>query len=297
MTKLPLRSALWGAAFLMAAILGFSAHAFELAPFKDQLFTYPPMLSQTDNGASAVADYRIERDIYQRDEQPERRVSRRYIDLAPLRMQEELSLETEAGKLRYFAVGTALNAKIITLYLHGQGGNRHQGVNDYTFGGNFNRIKNLMTRNDGLYLVPDVVDFGSYGAAQITALIDHYQAHSPDARIFIACGSMGGALCWKLADNAQLMTRMGGFLFLGSMWNDNFRKTAAFRLSVPLFLAHGSLDTVFPIDAQAAFYKTVRKASLNYPIRFIRFETGSHGTPIRMIDWRQTINWMLSVSH
>ena len=33
-----------------------------------------------------------------------------------------------------------------------------------------------------------------------------------------------------------------------------------------------------------------------YPARFVRFETGTHGTPIRMTDWRETLNWMLSVS-
>jgi hypothetical protein len=28
----------------------------------------------------------------------------------------------------------------------------------------------------------------------------------------------------------------------------------------------------------------------------VRFETGTHGTPIRMTDWRETLNWMLAVS-
>jgi hypothetical protein len=27
----------------------------------------------------------------------------------------------------------------------------------------------------------------------------------------------------------------------------------------------------------------------------MRFETGTHGTPIRMVDWRQALNWMLSL--
>ena len=33
-----------------------------------------------------------------------------------------------------------------------------------------------------------------------------------------------------------------------------------------------------------------------YPARFVRFETGTHGTPIRMTDWRETLNWMLSLA-
>lgn len=40
-------------------------------------------------------------------------------------------------------------ASFIVIYLHGRGGNRLQGMNDFTFGGNFNRVKNLAVLNDG----------------------------------------------------------------------------------------------------------------------------------------------------
>ena len=58
-----------------------------------------------------------------------------------------------------------------------------------------------MAGNGGLYLSPDFSDFGDKGAAEIAALIAHYAAASPDAKMFVACGSMGGYLCWKLAAN------------------------------------------------------------------------------------------------
>jgi dipeptidyl aminopeptidase/acylaminoacyl peptidase len=48
---------------------------------------------------------------------------------------------------------------------------------------------------------------------------------------------------------------------------------------------------VFPVETQEAFYKRVKSAG--YPVRFVRFESGTHGTPIRMTDWRETLNWML----
>ena len=93
---------------------------------------------------------------------------------------------------------------IITIYLHGKGGSRKQGVDDFTFGGNFNRIKNLMADNGGLYLSPDFSDFDDQGAAEVAALIEHYAAASPNAKLFVACGSMGGYICWKLAANDRL---------------------------------------------------------------------------------------------
>ena len=107
------------------------------------------------------------------------------------------------------AVGTTKDARIITLYLHGQGGSRKQGVDDFTFGGNFNRIKNLMADNGGLYLSPDFSDFGDKGAAEVAALIDIMRSKSPGAQVFVACGSMGGGLCWSLAKSRNRVPLAG----------------------------------------------------------------------------------------
>ena len=60
-----------------------------------------------------------------------------------------------------------------------------------------------MVDNGGLYLSPDFSDFGDQGAAEMAALIEHYATASPDAKVFVACGSMGGYLCWRLAGNAD----------------------------------------------------------------------------------------------
>ena len=63
---------------------------------------------------------------------------------------------------------------------------------------------------------------------------------------------------------------------------------------MPVFFGQGSRDTVFPVDSQEAFFRSILAKSPGYPARFVRFETGTHGTPIRMTDWRETLNWMLS---
>jgi pimeloyl-ACP methyl ester carboxylesterase len=265
-----------------------------LKPFKDQLFAYPATLSEADGGDYKVVDYNEMRDINGRDVIPERRVKPEYVDLAIRRQQQDLVLNSDKGKVRQFAVGRTAGARIITVYLHGQGGSRKQGVDDFTFGGNFNRIKNLMVANGGLYLSPDFSDFGDGGAAEIAALIGHYVEQSPDARLFVACGSMGGVLCWKLADDKSVAGRLSGLLLLGSLWDEGFLSSRAFRRKVPVFFGQGSRDTVFPVDRQEAFYRSIRGKAPGYPTRFVRFETGTHGTPIRMTDWRETLNWMLS---
>ncbi|MBZ9718041.1 alpha/beta hydrolase [Mesorhizobium sp. AD1-1] len=267
-----------------------------LKPFKDDLFAYPPTLSSDSNGAYTVIDYREMRDINQRDQVPERRVNAQYTDASVRKVQQDLLLKTDAGDIRHVAVGKSEGAGIIVLYLHGQGGSRKQGVDDFTFGGNFNRLKNLMAGNGGLYLSPDFTDFGDKGAAQVAALIGHYAERSPGAKIFVACGSMGGALCWKLAARKDMGGRINGLLLLGSLWDESFFTSPAFKRRVPVFFGQGSHDVVFPVANQEAFFRSILAKSKTYPTRFVRFETGTHGTPIRMTDWRGTLNWMLSKS-
>lgn len=287
--RIPLLAAL-AASFVLAVLS--SASALTLKPFKDELFAYPGLLAEEDGGARLVVDYREQRDINQRDEVPERRVKADYVRLSVRSAQKDLSLKTGQGEIRHVAVGKADGASAIVIYMHGQGGSRRQGIDDFTFGGNFNRIKNLMWENGGLYLSPDFSEFGPKGVAEVAALLDHYASRSPGAPIFAACGSMGGAICWGLADDPSMSKRLSGLLLLGSFTSDDFAGSPAYKRKVPLYLGQGSKDTVFPVDTQEAMYRKLRGGG--YPVRLVRFETGTHGTPIRMTDWRDILNWMLS---
>ncbi|MDK1483140.1 hypothetical protein QN226_31390, partial [Sinorhizobium sp. 6-117] len=52
----------------------------------------------------------------------------------------------------------------------------------------------------------------------------------------------------------------------------------------------GALDA--PFRDLVALYRSLK--SKDYPTRFVLFETGSHGTPVRMTDWRDALNWIAS---
>lgn len=264
------------------------AEAQALKPYKEQLFAYPGVLSR--EGGHMVVDYSEARDIDQRDEVPERRAQGKYVSLGVRKAQKDLTLKTDGGAIRHYAVGRTEAARFIVFYLHGQGGSRKQGVEDFTFGGNFNRLKNLAVANGGLYVSPDFPDFGDGGVRDVGRLIAHYAASSPGAPVIVACGSMGGQLCWGLA-NGKDAARLSGLMLLGSLWDDAFRSSSAFKRKLPVFFGHGSNDTVFAVDKQEKFYRSL---GAGYPARFVRFETGTHGTPIRMTDWRDVLNWMLA---
>ncbi len=159
-----------------------AASALELAPFKDAEFAYPGFVGDMSNPLDLTIDYNELRDINGRDEVPERRVKRAWVSLAPRKAEKDMAIETGGSVLRTIATGVQDEAAFIVVYLHGQGGNRKQGSNDYTFGGNFNRIRNLAVRNGGLYLTPDFLTFDDKGAAGVSAIIAAFSARSPQAK-------------------------------------------------------------------------------------------------------------------
>ena len=196
------------------------------------------------------------------------------------------------------AVKVEGGAKAVVIFIHGKGGNRMLGVKEWTFGGNFNRIMNLMARNDGAYLSPDFSDFGARGAADIHNLVLEQAAKSPGAAIFVACGSWGGSICWQLAADPEAVDHISGLLLLGSNHDDRFITSPAVTGKghrFPVFIGHGTEDPVYAWQDEVAFYEKVRKADPTYPIKIALFKTGVHGTPIRMTDWRLILNWMLKV--
>ena len=270
------------------------AASYTLAPFKDELFQYPRVLETRDGGDYAVVEYLKERDLYGRDEITERRAWSKYVKSV---RQTTARYVVDGRSLKFIGAGRFDGgARAVVVYIHGQGGDRFQGANDWTFGGNFNRIKNLMVANGGAYLSPDFTDIGERGTAEIRLLVLDQRRRSPDAAIFIACGSQGGTICWRLAQDSSVAPELAGLLLLGSGHDDSFVERVASRQQarIPVYIGHGTADPIFPWQEEATFYERVRKAARGYPIRITLFDTGVHGTPIRMTDWRLVLNWMLA---
>jgi len=274
------------------------ADGLRLAPYKDELFQYGKVLESASNGDFRIVDYDELRDINGRDEIPERKAQGKYVSLKTKRVEDHLTYKVGGRSLKYVGAGATRGpARMIVIYLHGQNGTRFQGADDWTFGGNFNRVKNMTVAAGGAYLSPDFSDFEANGTAEIKALMLDYAARSPGAPIFVACGSYGGKLCWSLARDPEAASIISGLILLGSLNDPGFLKTAAMKKGgrpIPIFLGHGSRDPIIDWKTQQAFFDSVRKKSPGYPIKFVLFQDGNHGTPIRMTDWRETLNWMLA---
>ena len=265
------------------------ASAQQLGSYKDAMFAHPRVLEERDGGAYRVLDYREGRDVNGRDEVPGRTVRSRYTSFRPRGVTGEASVTVGGRTVGYGYAGDVSSPSVIALYVHGRGGDRRQGMNDRSFGGNFNRLKNLMVRNGGLYVAPDMPDDPGAGIAAVKAILAR---HGASANAVVACGSQGAAVCYGLLDDAEAVRRMAGVALLGGFADRDVVRSAAVRAGrVPVAIAHGTRDTVYPVRQSEALYAALRDAG--HPVRMLVFNSGIHGTPIRMIDWRETINWML----
>jgi hypothetical protein len=283
------------AAVLVVALAAYGASALELKSYKDELFAYPGILAQEDGGAFITVDYKKARDLNARDEIPEHKVKGKYVSLGVTWFSQHYETVENAGrKVDVFRVGKLQTAKFAVIFVHGRGGDRKLGANDFTFGGNFNRLKNLVSDNSGVYFTVSAKDFEDRGSGDVAALIDYIHAGAPHAKIVLSCASMGTLICWQLTRDATVVGQLSGMMIMSGISDPNFPKTAAYQAKLPMFFSHGSDDPVYAAADQIKLYKSL--FAEDYPTRFVLFQTGNHGTPIRMTDWRDSLNWIFRVS-
>ena len=268
-----------------------------IKPYKDDLFQNRIIKTQY-NGDLRFIEYSKKRDLYGRDKVVEKTAYDKYVSLAPDDVQHDLVLRGHDRLVRYVGVGrTDGGARFIVIFLHGGGdGSRFQAVDDWSFGGNFNRLKNLVAGNDGVYLSPDFSGFGDQGKDDIKALMRAYAAKSPGAPVIVACTSLSGHLCFSLMADRESASLLGGILLLGSVVEERFFTSPVFTdpaRHIPVFIGHGSRDTILDWVTQELFFRKVKAAAPDYPIRFDLFVNGLHGTPMRLTDWRRVLNWMI----
>ncbi|MDE1996470.1 MAG: alpha/beta hydrolase [Rhizobiaceae bacterium] len=279
------------AAFLPLASVS-PAAAEALKPFKDDLFSNQTVLESHDNGAFQTIDYQEMRDINGRDVIPEKRVKPAYIETGVRwKAQQDETLQLADRKVDVTRVGPQSKQAFTVIFIHGRGGDRRLGSDDYTFGGNFNRLKNLAVNNGGTYYAPSVKSFDAEGVADIAALIRYSYEQSGGKPVILTCASMGSFICWGITRDAESVKRLKGMAILSGVTDPTFVKSAFYKAKLPIWFTHGSRDPVYAATDQQALFEKLYKA--HYPTRFTLFETGNHGTPVRMTDWRKVLNWIM----
>jgi hypothetical protein len=266
-----------------------------LAPFKESSFGYRTPLEVRDGGRFLRVPYDEMKDINERDAIPVRKAKSRFVRRLPRGAERELVYATDNGVLKYLAAGRLEGDSTMTvIYIHGRGGNRLWGFDDERFGGNFNRLKNMLLAAGGAYVSPDFTDFEEVGFLDIRRLVNELRPLTK-GKLVVACGSLGNSHCWNLFHDRETARQVDGVVVLAGFPDPRLHGApplASASAAIPLVLAHGTADPDYAYGPVASFYETVRKARPGYPLRLILFETGKHGAPVRMIDWRDTLNWI-----
>lgn len=271
-----------------------TAEPVTLTPYKDNLFRHGKILEKKDKGDLFTVDYQERRDVNGRDEIPVKKAKAERVEILPEGSERDISVAFEGGSMEAVEVGNAKGAKFAVIFIHGGGGDKSLGANDWTFGGNFNRLKNLAVKNQGVYYSPSVT-FDGQGEKGVLAIINRVKAESPEAKIVVACGSAGGDICARLSNSEEASGKLAGLLSLGTASSfPDFTESPAFKSSVAMVYAHGSRDSVLDWKKLHAVYEKIRRAKPGYPQRFLLYNRGNHGTPIRLIDWKETLNWIFA---
>ncbi len=279
------------ATFFLSAGIG-SAAADTLPPYKDELFSRQNVLQTADGGAFEAVEYDEMRDINGRDQIPQKRAQQKYVSLAVRKQQQDETLSLNGRRVDLTRVGPTDNAQFTVIFIHGRDGDRRLGVNDYSFGGNFNRLKNLAVANGGVYYSPTVRTFDGEGVADIAGLIRYASEKSGRRPVILSCASMGSQVCWGITRDAGSVKWLKGMVVMSGVTDPDFAKSAFYKAKLPLWFVHGSRDPVYAAAGQKAFFEKLHDAK--YPAHFTLFQNGNHGTPIRMIDWRRVLNWILA---
>ncbi len=268
----------------------------EIQPFKDEMFGPTATQSTSCNGAFRRLDYDELRDVNGRDKplQAGQVALDTRVDTT-LVTPQRTSLDIPYGNqstLSTYQVGNPRNADFAVIFIHGGGGDRELGVSDVSFGGNFNRLQNLAVRNNGVYYSPTVT-FDESGAAGVAALMERIRRNSPRAKIVVACASAGGSICRQLADRREYANLLSGIVMVGTAENLSSNNTPAHERRVPIVYAHGTRDKILSAGVIESNARSLATGS-GYPVRYTAYNNGGHGTPIRMIDWRGTLNWIFN---
>jgi predicted esterase len=288
----------------LVAILGFSLTSyaddeFKLAPFKNELFLYREATESKWDAQFRVVPFDKQIDEYGRDQEGQvlKRAKPEYVSEELLQDNQRFRVLKDfkdKNQLESFEVGNPINAKFAVIFMHGGTPERGKlGMEDWRFGGNFNRLKNLVLRNQGVFYSPSVsLQFTDSDAALITGLIGSIRKSSPRVKIIVACASSGGKICNKLAFVKDAGSQLNGLIYMGGPLAQNIETSPAAGSRVPIYIAQGEEDRNVPHAAQFARFLKLRENE--YPTLYVAFKTGAHGTPIRMLDWFEALNWIFS---
>lgn len=262
--------------------------------FKDDLFSYRNILYSKYNKEYNLIEYSEEIDIEDRDEIDVDKVYEKYINRNIFEYREEKSFYIYNKELKYWEIkkDNIKNKEIeyIIFYFHWMWWNRHQWINDETFWWNFNRIQNLMIKNNWIYISNDFSDFYDRWSEEMLFLIKEKKKQYPNSKIILSWASSWGTLLWNIIKKDSSL--INGIILMWSVVDKHIENIIKYN-KIPIYISHWTKDSQIRYEWKEDFYKYIKSIDNNYPILIDIFQDWVHWTPIRMTDWKRAINFII----
>lgn len=271
--------------------------------WKDNMFSYNNWVWKDEKLGFTWVDYNQKRDLEDRDFIDVDQAFPEWVDLSlknrefvldlpaiwddlPIKWTMETYAIVKRFKKESLYWDTKFSPKFIFVFVHGLNGNRTWWFKDWTFNGNFNRLKHIAYYNNGLYISPTVKWF-SRGGDQIAHFFKLMKKKFPNTKFILACGSSGGETCWRVYND--ISAPLDWMMLLGSMSAPNGLKTIQKR-KIPIYIGHWGKDRAIPLGVATHSYKLMQQAW--NPVKLEVFTNWVHWTPLRMVDYLKVLKWM-----
>lgn len=268
---------------------------FKLKWFKDDLFSYKWVLEEKLDWNWRLIQFSMKEDVEDRDEIDVDKVFEHYID----RKTEEYREIKWLYWVEWFSYYEVTDRnqkdedkKLVVLYFHWKWWNKTWWINDETFWWNFNRIQNLMIENSWVYITTDT-ELWVKSENNHWKLLKHLKTKYKNAKIILIWWSNWWIMLWKLLNNKEYNKFIDWIILSWTILDENkswYSTDFLIKNRIPVYIAHWNKDHI-QFWEKEIFLKSF--LSQWWLWKVVIFNWWIHGTPIRMIDYKEAINWMI----
>lgn len=248
----------------------------------------------------------------------------------PAPVAERFNCTLEGSSWPYLVQLTPEEPRAVLVYLHGHYANEQQGMTEGIYGDAFGRLREECLRRGWAYVCTwygGNTWMGPVAEAGVADLIGLLRARWPGRPVYLCGGSMGGsstlvfavrrpelldgaiALCpaadmkayyrWlepatggveqNLAAAIRIHYRVDGH----DLETELAARSAvlnAERLTMPVYMVHGTADTLIPVDYARAL--ATRLQALGRPLQYIEIPGGGHDAPVVEANWTEALDFL-----
>lgn len=220
----------------------------------------------------------------------------------------------------------------VLIYLHGHYSNEQQGMTEGSYADAFGRLREECLRREWAYVSTYYGGntwMGPVAESGVADLIGLLRERWPGRPVYLCGGSMGGsstlvfavrrpellsgviALC-PAADVQAYYRRLepataGVEQNIAAAIRVHYRADGhdletelaarsavlnAERLTMPVYLSHGAVDSLIPVDYARAL--ATRLQALGRPVQYVELPEGDHDAPVVQVDWVEALDFVES---